>query len=90
MAPIMRRCYPTSLRTATPYATEIKRGQSFGEGQPFTPSVYGHAGPVPAFLIVASREFDWWWRFGLLPILVVWAVASLLLLSIARQRERKQ
>ena len=46
---------------------------------PFTPSGYGHAGVVPAIVVVFVPGFDWWWRYGVIPIVMVWILASCVL-----------
>ena len=54
-----------------------------------TPSVYGHAGPMPAIFVVFST-FGRDRLIGMVPILIVWAVAVSALGVFARESAKGQ
>jgi hypothetical protein len=54
---------------------------------PFTPSVYGHAGVLPAIVVLAVPEPYWKWRFGLIPPVLGWIAVTCIIWVSSRRRQ---
>ena len=55
----------------------------------FTPTIYGHAGPAPAFLILLTTSDSMQWSHGGVPILIVWGVMFAIYLPWLLNHQRK-